>query len=147
MRNSEALKAEAQRRMQGDQLDLGLDLGDSTPPPVATGTADQPWEVTAQRSGYLLDAIATAPHRAVGLDRAAADDSLFEGLVTARIIEPGSKYDSIRVLDEAGAHSASYGGNQTPPAALRDRPILPTRCPVSVPTTPASARPHWCSTT
>ncbi|MGV0870554.1 IS1634 family transposase, partial [Corynebacterium kalidii] len=102
-----ALKAEAQRRMQGDQLDLGLDLGDFTPPPVATGTADQPWEVTAQRSGYLLDAIATA-YRAVGLDRAADDDSVFEGLVTARIIEPGSKFDSIRVLGEAGAHSASY---------------------------------------
>ncbi|MEY8567308.1 hypothetical protein AALF15_12150 [Corynebacteriaceae bacterium 7-707] len=47
----------------------------------------------------------------MGLDRAADDDSVFEGLVTARIIELGSQFDSIRVLGEAGAHSASYSTN------------------------------------
>ncbi len=103
-----ALKAEAARRLQGDQLELGLDL-DVTDIPTArgTGTEEQPWEVTAQRSGYLLDAIDTA-YKAIGLDVAAGGDDVFAGLVTARILQPGSKYDSIRVLAEAGATSASY---------------------------------------
>ncbi|AEK36328.1 transposase for insertion sequence element [Corynebacterium variabile DSM 44702] len=104
-----ALKAEAARRIQGDQLDLGLDLGTDVvvSPSTATGTVDRPFEVTAQRSGYLLDAIDTA-YRAINLDVAAAGDEVFAGLVTARILQPGSKYDSMRVLAEAGASSASY---------------------------------------
>lgn len=103
-----ALKAEAARRIQGDQLDLGHELGDgSVAASTATGTAEQPFEVTAQRSGYLLDAIDTA-YRAIGLEVAADGDDVFAGLVTARILQPGSKYDSIRVLTEAGATSASY---------------------------------------
>ncbi|WP_312898982.1 IS1634 family transposase [Corynebacterium variabile] len=103
-----ALKAEAARRLQGDQLALGLDLDVSDIPTArGTGTVDQPWEVTAQRSGYLLDAIDTA-YKAIGLDTAADNDEVFAGLVTARILQPGSKYDSIRVLAEAGVRSASY---------------------------------------
>ena len=103
-----ALKAEATRRLQGDQLELGLDLDVTDIPTVrGTGTEEQPWEVTAQRSGYLLDAIDTA-YKAIGLDVAAGRDDVFAGLVTARILQPGSKYDSIRVLAEAGATSASY---------------------------------------
>ena len=103
-----ALKAEAARRLQGNQLELGLDLDVTDIPAVrGTGTEEQPWEVTAQRSGYLLDAIDTA-YRASGLDVAADNDDVFAGLVTARILQPGSKYDSIRVLAEAGATSASY---------------------------------------
>lgn len=102
-----ALKAEAQRRIQGDQLDLGRDLGTIDESSRASGTAEQPFEVTSQRSGYLLDAIDTA-YRAIGLDIAADGDEVFAGLVTARILEPGSKYDSIRVLAEAGAESACY---------------------------------------
>ncbi|MGP5623444.1 IS1634 family transposase, partial [Candidatus Corynebacterium faecigallinarum] len=47
-------------------------------------------------------------YRAIGLDVAADNDDVFAGLVTARILQPGSKYDSIRVLAEAGATSASY---------------------------------------
>lgn len=104
-----ALKAEAARRIQGDQLDLGLDLGTDVvvSPSTATGTVDRPFGVTAQRSGYLLDAVDTA-YRAINLDVAAAGDEVFAGLVTARILQPGSKYDSMRVLAEAGASSASY---------------------------------------
>lgn len=104
-----ALKAEAQRRIQDDQLDLALDLdpGPGADLPRATGTAEQPFEVTSQRSGYLLDAIDTA-YRAIGLDIAADGDEVFAGLVTARVLQPGSKLDSIRVLGEAGGESASY---------------------------------------
>ncbi|MCJ7858967.1 hypothetical protein MUN33_09635 [Corynebacterium sp. LD5P10] len=104
-----ALKAEAQRPIQGDQLELGpdLDLGPGADLSRATGTAEQPFEVTAQCSGYLLDAIDTA-YRVIGLDVAADGDEVFAGLVTARILQPGSKLDFIRVLAEAGAESASY---------------------------------------
>lgn len=103
------LKAEAQRRIQGDQLELGLGLdpGPGADLSRATGTAEQPFEVTAQRSGYLLDAIDTA-YRANDLDVAADGDEVFAGLVTDRILQPGSKLDSIRVLGEAGAEAASY---------------------------------------
>lgn len=102
-----ALKTEAQRRIQGDQLDLGLDLDPTAEPTQATGTVEQPFEVTSQRSGYLLDAIDTA-YRDIGLDTAADGDEVFAGLVTARVLQSGSKYNSIRVLAEAGAESASY---------------------------------------
>lgn len=101
-----ALKAEAARRIQGDQLDLGLELPDVEPDQV-TGTAETPWTVTSQRCGYLLDALTTA-YRSIGLDDAADGDEVFKNLVLARILEPGSKKDSIRVLNEAGADSASY---------------------------------------
>ena len=39
---------------------------------------------------------------------AAGGDEVFRGLVLARVIEPASKLDSLRVLAEAGAAAASY---------------------------------------
>jgi hypothetical protein len=42
------------------------------------------------------------------LDRAAGGDEVFAGLVLARIIEPTSKLDSARVLEEAGISAPSY---------------------------------------
>jgi hypothetical protein len=57
--------------------------------------------------GRLLDALDHA-YRALGLDGAVGDDEVFRGLVLARIIEPASKLDSLRVLEEAGAAAASY---------------------------------------
>jgi hypothetical protein len=44
----------------------------------------------------------------LGLGVAAGGDEVFRGLVLARIIEPASKLDSLRVLEEAGAAAASY---------------------------------------
>jgi len=44
----------------------------------------------------------------LGFDRAAGGDEVFRGLVLARIIEPASKLDSLRVLEEAGAAAVSY---------------------------------------
>ena len=44
----------------------------------------------------------------LGLDRAAAWDEVFRDLVLARIIEPVSKLDSLRVLEEARVAPASY---------------------------------------
>jgi hypothetical protein len=55
---------------------------------------------------YLLDALEHA-YLVLGLEEAAAEDEVFRGLALARIIEPVSKLDSLRVLDEAGAVAAS----------------------------------------
>ena len=46
--------------------------------------------------------------RCWALSRAAGGDEVFRQLVLARIIEPVSKLDSLRVLEEAGVAPASY---------------------------------------
>ena len=51
--------------------------------------------------GCLLDALERG-YRVPGLDAAADGDGVFRDLVLARIIEPVSKLDSLRVLEEAG---------------------------------------------
>jgi hypothetical protein len=43
-----------------------------------------------------------------GFPQAAGHDEVFRQLVPARIIEPASKQDSLRVLEEAGAPAPSY---------------------------------------
>ena len=45
---------------------------------------------------------------ALGLDHAAGGDEVFRDLVLARIIEPTSKVDSLRVLAETGIDSVTY---------------------------------------
>jgi hypothetical protein len=95
----ELLKAVAWQRLAAGQgeFDLGLD----------TGAAGGPLPITASRMGCLLDALEDA-YRALGFDQAAGGDEVFRDLVLARIIEPVSKLDSLRVLEEAGAAAASY---------------------------------------
>ena len=102
----ELLKAAARQRLAAGQgeLDLGLDA-------AAPGG---PLPVTSSRMGCLLDALARA-YEVVALDRASRGDGVFRGLVLARIIEPASKLDSLRVLEEAGVAPTSY-------ATLRRRP-------------------------
>ena len=48
------------------------------------------------------------PGGVLGFDQAAGGDEVFRDLVLARIIEPVSKLDSLRVLEEAGVAPASY---------------------------------------
>ena len=95
----ELLKAVARQRLAAGQgvLDLGLD----------TGAPGGPLPITASRMGCLLDALEHA-WRVLGLDAAAGRDEVFFQLVAARIIEPVSKLDSLRVLEEAGVVPASY---------------------------------------
>jgi hypothetical protein len=50
---------------------------------------------------FLLDALEHA-WRVLGFDQAASSDEVFRDLVLARVIEPVSKLDSLRVLEEAG---------------------------------------------
>ena len=95
----ELLKAVARQRLAAGQgeLDLGLD----------TSAAGGPLPITASRMGCLLDALGHA-YRVLGFDRVSGGDEVFEQLVLARIIEPVSKLDSLRVLEEAGLVPVSY---------------------------------------
>jgi hypothetical protein len=96
----QVLKAAAQQRIvegQGE-LDLGLD-----PAEIPSG----PLEITGSRAGYLWDALCRA-YQVLGLDQAASGDEVFRDLVLARIIEPTSKVDSLRVLAETGISTVAY---------------------------------------
>jgi hypothetical protein len=95
----ELLKAAARQRLAAGQgeLDLGLPVG-------APGG---PLTITASRMGHLLDALARG-YPVLGFEAAAGGDGVFRDVVLARIIEPTSKLDASRVLEEAGAAPASY---------------------------------------
>jgi len=70
--------------------------------------------------GHLADAVERA-YRVLGLDDAAGRDEVFRHLVLARIIEPTSKQDSLRVLEEAGVGTVSYPTlNRRLPAYARE---------------------------
>jgi len=94
----EALKAAALQLIAAGQLELGLGLE-----PARGG----PLPITSSRMGHLLDALGHG-YRVLGLEDAAGRDDVFRHLVLARIIEPASKLDSLRVLEEAGIAAASY---------------------------------------
>jgi hypothetical protein len=95
------LKAVARLRIAGGQteLDLGLDL--------ATGCDVQPLAITSTRMSHLWDALGHA-YQTLGFAVATGGDEVFQTLVLARIIEPTSKLDSLRVIDEAGIAPPSY---------------------------------------
>lgn len=94
----ELLTAVARQRIHAgqDEFDLGLPATDQSSV-----------EVVGVRMGRLLDAI-SAVYRQLSLHLAPGADQVFEQLVTARIIEPTSKQDAARVLEEAGLQPASY---------------------------------------
>jgi hypothetical protein len=60
--------------------------------------------ITAKRSAVLWHVLSSAYTR-LGFD--VVDDAAFQQLVLARIVEPTSKADSLRVLDELGVEHAS----------------------------------------
>jgi len=95
----EALKAAAQQRIAAGQLELGLDLDGPGP--------GGPLPITSSRMSHLVDSLERG-YRVLGLEGAAGGDDVFRHLVLARIIEPSSKLDSLRVLEEAGVTPASY---------------------------------------
>lgn len=102
----EVLKAAARQRLAAGQgeLDLGVDSvaasggrrGDGGPLPI-----------TSTRMAHLWDALGQA-FDTLGFDAASVGDEVFRQLVLARIIEPTSKLDSARVLDEVGVAPCSY---------------------------------------
>ncbi len=101
----EVLKAAARQRLAAGQgeLDLGLERTD----PARRGAGGGPLPITASRMGYLVDALEHV-YRVLGFEDATGRDEVFRQLVLARIIEPVSKLDSLRVLEEAGVAAASY---------------------------------------
>jgi hypothetical protein len=94
-----ALKTVATERIAAGQqvLDLGLDAA----------RAAGPLEIVSSRAGHLWDALARA-YDTLGFTAATCADEVFRALVLARIIEPTSKLDSLRVLAEAGVEAPSY---------------------------------------
>ncbi|WP_456114920.1 IS1634 family transposase [Streptomyces smaragdinus] len=129
----ELLRAVARQRLavgQGE-LDLGLDV-----PAEAGG----PLPITASRMGHLWDALCCA-YEALGFDVATASDGVFRQLVLARIIEPTSKLDALRVLSEAGLSPPSYRTlkRRLPGYAAKDfRDALAAACAAQVGLGPAT---------
>ena len=95
----EALKAAAGQRLAAGQLELDLSMGRPGP--------SGPLEIASSRMGHLWDALSRA-YDALGFPPATGHDEVFRQLVLARIIEPVSKQDSLRVLEEAGIAGPSY---------------------------------------
>ncbi len=96
----EALKAAARQRLvEGQQaFDLGLQPADAVGGPL---------EIVGSRAGHLWDALCRA-YAMLGFDRVLNGDQVLRDLVLARIIEPVSKLDSLRVLAETGLEAPSY---------------------------------------
>jgi hypothetical protein len=95
----ELLKAAGRQKLAAGQgeLDLGLQAG-------APGG---PLPVISSQMGCLTDALAHA-YDVLGFTAATGGDEVFFQLVAARIIEPVSKLDSLRVLEEAGLAPVPY---------------------------------------
>lgn len=94
------LLAQARRRMEEGQGVLELDGLAEEP----AGTPDQPGLITGKRSAVLWQVL-TSGYARLGFD--VIDDEAFAQLVLARIVEPTSKADSVRVLEEIGVVPAS----------------------------------------
>lgn len=95
----ELLKAAARQRISVGQGVLEL--------PGLEPAAGGPLPIRSTRMGHLVDALECA-YRVLGFEDVAGGDEVFKALVIARIIEPTSKLDSLRVLDEAGVAACSY---------------------------------------
>jgi hypothetical protein len=95
----ELLKAAGRQRLAAGQgvLELGLDAG------APAG----PLPIISSQMGCLIDALSRG-YDVLGLAAATGGDEVFRQLVLARIIEPVSKLDSARVLEEAGIAPAPY---------------------------------------
>ncbi|WXB75166.1 hypothetical protein V1351_09320 [Janibacter alittae] len=93
------LMAEARRRLRPGQEALDLDLDDED-----GQESGRSGVITSKRSALLWHVLSSVYER-LGFDVVA--DEAFKELVLARIIEPTSKADSLRVLGEVGVEHAS----------------------------------------
>jgi hypothetical protein len=96
----ETLKAVARQRLAAGQTELDLGLEEHPPEGGAL-------PIVGSRMEHLHDALDRA-YTALGFNAAAEGDEVFRQLMLARVIEPASKKDSLRVLAEAGIDAASY---------------------------------------
>lgn len=67
----------------------------------------EPLPITSSRAHHLWSALSDV-YDMLGFEEAAGGDEVFRQLVLARIIEPTSKADSPRVIEEAGITAVSY---------------------------------------
>ncbi len=111
----ELLKAAARQRLAAGQGELDLGVTDVD----RTGTTGGPLPITSSRMGHLWDALSHV-YDVLGFDAAGEGDEVFRCLVLARIIEPTSKLDSLRVLEEVGIRPPSY------PTMNRRLPVFAT---------------------
>src|SRR4051795_4141559 len=105
----ELLKAAARQRLAAGQgeLDLGLSSTSPSGAAVTVGVPGAALPITGSRMGHLWEALEHA-YRVLGFERATGGDEVFRDLVLARIIEPTSKLDTPRVLDEVGVTAPAY---------------------------------------
>lgn len=94
------LLAAARQKLAAGQAELDLGLA---PGPQDGG----PLPITSTVMAPLLDAL-EAIYAQLGFDSVAGGDEVFRHLVLARLIEPSSKLDSLRVIEETGLMPASY---------------------------------------
>ena len=94
------LMAQARRRLHEGQEPLDLEIVGLED----EGVPQRPGLITSKRSALLWQVLTEAYAR-LGFD--AIGDEAFAQLVLARIIEPTSKADSVRALNEIGVASAS----------------------------------------
>lgn len=85
------LVSAAQQRLHGVQDDML---------PLGTSRRDPPGPVVEHTSSEVLWRVLTNAYRQLGFDQLA--DEVFASLVAARIVEPTSKLDTVRVLGELG---------------------------------------------
>lgn len=94
------LLAQARQRLHAGQEALDLEVAGLED----EGVPQRPGLITSKRSALLWQVLTEAYAR-LGFD--AIGDEAFAQLVLARIIEPTSKADSVRVLNEIGVAPAS----------------------------------------
>jgi hypothetical protein len=94
----ELLKAKGAQMIAGGQGELALGV---------EAPAEAALEIASSRMGVLWDALVWA-YEVLRFDKAAGGDEVFRDLVLARIVEPTSKLDSLRVLGEIGIAGPSY---------------------------------------
>jgi Transposase DDE domain len=129
----EALKAAARLRLAAGRASSTS----ACPPGLPRGG---PLEITSSQMRHLWEALCRA-YDILGLAQAAEGDEVFRQLVLARIIEPASKADSLRVLQEAGVDAVSYPTlNRRLPAYAREawRQQLSAACAAHAALGPAS---------
>ena len=102
--------------------------------------------ITSSRMGHLWDALAHA-YGVLGFDAAAGGDEVFRQLVLARIIEPTSKLDTLRVLSEVGVDAAVVRHGQAAAAGVRQGGVAAGSWRRRARRMPAWGRRAWCSTT
>jgi hypothetical protein len=93
------LKAAAAQRLAAGQTQLDLGL--------AQRSATEPLPITSSKSALLWEALCAA-YEHIGFAEVVGEDEAFRQLVLARIIEPTSKADSLRVIEETGVAPVSY---------------------------------------